>query len=95
MLTLKDTRVRADAFVDFYSRAKKERDSKNYLQSILSQVAFHTRLGGKQPAGGLWTMQGGCLQEQLTPGSTGSCRCAAEQTKLQITNFRSPLEVSI
>lgn len=49
MLMLEDTRLRADPFADLNSTAKK--DTKIYLQSILSQVAFHTRLGGKQPAG--------------------------------------------
>lgn len=58
MLMLKDTRLRADPFVDFYSEVEKERVSKIYLQSILSQVAFPPKAGDK-----LCTMHGGWLQE--------------------------------
>jgi len=48
MLTLEDTMMRADTFAKFYSKMKKKTSSKIYLQSILSQVAFHLGLGGKQ-----------------------------------------------
>lgn len=58
MLMLKDPRLRADPFVDFYSKVEKERVSRIYLQSFLSQVAFPPKDGGK-----LRTMQGVCLQE--------------------------------
>lgn len=78
LLTLGDTRLRAHPFVDFSSKkVTKERGSKIYLQSILSQVATHRGMGGKEPAG-RW----------LWPGAGAAGRSDSQREALEAAGVR-------